>query len=108
MIPTAALAGRWLRCTTPRSSGRARCSGGPEGLRNGPAKGNPAYGAEVTGDHDDQVGPGGESVAVSAEVLAERPLDAIANNGGTSPPADDQTQAHPAPFGVCDVEGEGA
>lgn len=45
---------------------------------------------------------------MSAEVLAERPLDAIANDGGTSPPADDQTQAHPAPFGVCDVEGEGA
>ena len=45
---------------------------------------------------------------MSAEVFAERPLDAIANDGGTSPPADGQTQAHPAPFGVCDVEGEGA
>jgi hypothetical protein len=45
---------------------------------------------------------------VSAEVLAERPLNAIANDGGTSPPADGQTQTHPAPFGVYDMEGEGA
>ena len=70
-------------------------------------KGGPSQGTQATDDGDDQIGPGGKRVAVLAEVLAERPLDAISDGSAAGRAADDDTEANPAAAGVRDVEREG-
>lgn len=103
MRPAAALAGRRLRRSTPRPS-RGGGGGCPDGLGNGPAKGSAHNAAQRPGGHGDEVRTGRECAAVLAEVLAQEPLDAVANGRAADAPPHSQAEAHRFPLAPGDME----